>query len=268
MKKPALLSTLLLSFYTTQASANPGAWVQPVGELQVINTFSYYHSDERFNQLGDKVPQPTYTKLEYNPYIEYGLWDHTTIGANLFLQQARSQGDSNFGLSDAEFFARTRLWQNDKYVISVQPMVKIPGLFDDTDQPTIGSDDPDIGLSALAGYNFELFNRKHYAEAEVGYRHRLGTPEDQFRFSSTVGFTVAPQWQILAQQFTTLSTDSVKGSTFTQSSRDDYDLLKLQLSGLYHYDEQLAFQLGGFYNIAGRNVGNGVGAIFGVWTRF
>lgn len=259
---------LLLLTLSNPAAANPGAWVLDEGMWQVITTSSYYHSDERFDGAGNKIPQPTYQKFEINPYIEYGLMEHTTVGANLFLQQAKSGGESNWGLADAEFFARTRLWHTEDMVISVQPLIKIPGLFDDSSQPTIGSDDADLALSGFFGYHFNLLDKRHFSEVEMQYRHRLGTPEDQYRINATIGLTITPQWQFLAQSFTTLSSDSVRGATFTQSARDDYDLQKIQLSGVYQVDDGLSLQAGGYYNIAGRNTGNGLGAIFGVWKRF
>lgn len=254
--------------------ANPGAWTLPQGSWQVINNVSYYHSDERFTATGGKIPQPTYQKLEYNPYIEYGLWDHTTIGANLFLQAARSQGEQNVGLADAELFVRSRVWsakpawKQSELVLSIQPMVKLPTLFETEDNPIIGSDEGDIGISVFNGYSFNYFGQKTFTENEIHYRHRLGEREDQFRFNTTIGQDITPKWQVLAQQFTILSTNTVQGSTFTQSSEDDFDLVKVQLSGVYHVDERISMQLGGFYNLTGNNIGNGFGGLFAVWTRF
>lgn len=267
-------SLLLIFMLLPPAHANPGAWVQAKGNLQIINNLTYYHSNERFDAAGGKVPTPTFQQFEYNPYIEYGLWDHTTIGANLFLQRVKSQGDTNWGLADAEFFTRTQLWKTNpawkqsELVLAIQPLVKIPGIYDDSATPIIGSDDPDVALSLFAGYSFNYFTQKTFTEHEVQYRHRFGTPEDQIRLNSTFGQDISEKWQVLAQSFTTLSTDTVRGSTFTQSARDDYDLVKVQLTGLYQLNDRISLQGGAFYNITGRNTGNGIGGLFSIWHRF
>ncbi len=79
-------SFFLILFLSTQAYA--GAWTQSPGDLQVINSFSYYHSNERFNASGNRRDQPRYRKWEWNPYVEYGFDQDTTFGASLWLDKA------------------------------------------------------------------------------------------------------------------------------------------------------------------------------------
>ena len=256
------------------ALANPGAWTLQEGSWQIIHNLSYYHSDTRFNAFGQKITQPTYTKREYNPYIEYGLFDHTTIGANLFLQTASSQGEQNAGLADTELFVRSRLyklnpkWKQSELVFSIQPLVKLPGLFDGNDQPKIGSDDADLALSLFAGHSFNYFKQVTFSEIELQYRHRLGTPNDQVKINYTLGQAIDHQWHLLMQSFNTISTNTVRGAAFTQTSQDDSDVTKLQLSGVYHYNQNVSFQAGAFMDVYGRNTGQGKGVLLSVWQRF
>lgn len=256
------------------APAMAGAWVMQEGRWQVIHNTSYYHSDKRFDVFGNSVSQPAYTKYEYNPYIEYGLMDHTTVGANLFVQKVHQSGNDNYGISDAELFVRSRLyqakpkWKRSEVVISVQPMVKLPGLFEDDRQPKIGSDDGDIGLSIFAGHSFNYFKQVTYSEAEFQYRHRLGDPADQLRFNYTLGQAINHEWHVLLQSFSTSSVDTVRGAAFTQTSADDSDVIKGQISGVYRYNDDISLQGGAFMDLYGRNAGAGTGVLFSVWQRF
>lgn len=259
---------LSMAFLSPAAHANPGAWVMPEGKGQVITNASYYVSKHRFNNNGDKVAQPTYSKWELNPYLEYGMWDHTTIGANMFLQRANDSANSNYGVGDVEVFARSRLWHNDRAVISLQPLLKIPGIYENKRSPKIGSEHMDIGLSVLGGMNFETFGFKQYGELEVGARNRFGKPENQYIVNATLGTNLTDDVQVLLQTFNTLRATDPSVATFTQSPNDDYDLSKAQLSAVYTYNERISLQAGGFYHLAGTNVGNGAGALFSVWTRF
>lgn len=262
-----IFAILLCTLYLP-STALAGAWVQDKGDWQVITTASYYSTDERFDNNGDRTSQPRYSKYEINPYIEYGLWEHTTVGANLFLDRASSSGNSNYGVAEAEFFARTRLWQNEKMVLSLQPMVKIPG-FDEDNQPKISSEHPDVGASLIGGLNFiGLFDVPHFAEVEIGHRIRFGNPENQMLINATLGAQVSPEWMLLAQSFNTYRADSNTSATYTQSSGDDYTLNKLQLSAVYELNEQLALQGGGYHVLAGKNTGTGQGVILALWTRF
>lgn len=57
-------------------------------------------------------------------------------------------------------------------------------------------------------------------------------------------------------------------ASFTQSSGDDFDLMKLQLSAVYKVNPHLSIQLGAFSHVDGNNVGAGDGALVAVWKRF
>ena len=252
-----------------------GAWPQEEGNWQIIHSVSLYSADEFFDPLGNNVPQSTFTQRQYNPYIEYGWRDHTTIGINAFIQDSSSNGDSNFGLGDVELFARTLLWQknpewkNSEWVISIQPLIKLPSFADDDDLPALGNDNTDLALSLFSGYSFHYFSQKTFTETEIQYRLRLGAPEDQVRINATIGQDINSDWQVIAQSFTTLSIDSVRGATtFTQSAGDDFDLQTIQLTAVHHYSDQISLQAGAAYDIVGRNTSRGARALFAIWHRF
>lgn len=258
-------------FWTLPAYA--GAWLQPKGRGQIILNSLYYTSDSRYDDYGFRQPQSTYQKYEINPYIEYGLYEELTIGANLSLQSvaqdnARGISQKTTALGDSEFFVRTPVWQNKKLFISAAPMIKIPSPSSSNDTPRVGSSYPDLALGLSLGSHFHAYGRKHFVDVGYTYRHRLGKPLDQMQLSTTIGLSITDRWSLLSQAFTTTRTSTPISPSFTQSASDDYDLLKLQISVVYRFTDRTSFQFGAFGDVAGRNVGIGRGTLFSVWRTF
>ena len=260
-------TTVALLFCLVSGIAYAGAWTQKSGKGLFINNFSYYSTNKYFDNSGKKQSIADYQKYEMNPYIEYGLRDDITIGANLFLQHAIQQGN-NTGIGDSELFARYRLWQGNGAVFSVEPMLKLPSLGSEFSQPKIGSKNFDAGLTFSGGYGFKAWELDHFINLDVGYRHRFGTPDDQLKFTTTAGFSLSQKTILLTQVFTTTRFASHDNHLFTQSSGDDYNLNKLQISSIYKLDDKISLQVGAFTNISGRNVGNGSGVNFAIYKVF
>lgn len=260
--------TCALALSAIAADAQAGAWTQASGSGVAIVNGSYYSTDKLYNNGGNKQSQATYSKYELNPYLEYGLWDGVTAGANLSLQRAHQSSDSNWGLSDSEFFLRKRLWQGSGFIISAEPMVKLPSPEAADSSPKIGGTHPDAGLGLSGGYGFSTGKLNHFAGLDTQYRHRFGRPRDQLRISGTVGISVTERLMIMPQAFLTYRTSNPGTASFTQSSGDDYNLAKLQLSAVYKMSDGVSLQLGGFAHVDGKNVGSGNGVLVAVWKQF
>lgn len=253
------------------ASAHAGAWTQEKGHGQVILTGSYYQTDSLWNNAGTETAQPEYRNYVLNPYLEYGLTDRFTVGANLLLVQAEQDTNpnvDNWGLADTELFLRGKLYEHAGFVVSAEPMVKIPSNESSRDLPVIGSRHPDAGLGLSAGYGFTAFGQNHFANVDAGYRYRFSDPKDQMKFAATVGVGVTAQWMIMPQAFATYRMDSPTVAAFTQSSGDDYNLVKLQLSAVYKMRDDLSLQAGAFSHVDGKNTGGGEGLLLAVWKSF
>ncbi len=249
------------------------AWTQPEGKTELIHNVFYYTTDESFDRAGNTIPQERFSKLEYNAYGEYGLREDVTVGASIstqYLRQAAVVGedDSNLGIADVELFIRQRVWQNDAWVVSIQPLVKIAGPYDDRDTPQLGNGQMDMELRGLVGHTFSVAERYHFANLEVGYRKRFENPTDEVRVDGTLGMRFTEDWMVLAQTFNTLSIDSVAASPVLVTNSTDFDLHKLQLSVVHTIDDTWSVQLGGFQHVSGENTGAGGGAVFSVWMTF
>ncbi len=267
-----LLLTLLV--FHIPAHAYAGAWTQNKDKGQLITNLSYYSSNEYFDNSGKKRKASNYSKYELNPYFEYGVRDWLTVGANIFAQRASQYNSglgrkqTNWGIGDSELFFRTRLWHNKDFIISAEPMLKLPGMESHKEQPQIGNPNYDTGLTMSGGYSFKALQLDHFINLDAGYRHRFGSPADQLKFAATAGISVTNRIRILTQFFRTARLSNTNNPVFTQASSDDYDLSKLQLSAVYQTDNKLSFQIGAYNNIAGRNTGSGDGALLAVSKEF
>ena len=269
--------TGLLYIIIALSCASPafaGAWTQKAGSGIFIVTAGTYTADNYFNNSSHKQPQPQFSKYELNPYLEYGWTDSTTLGANLLLDRAHqdggpgSTGHTNWNLGDSEFFLRSRLWQKDGFVLSAQPMIKLPSPESGHAQPPIGGIYPDAGFGLSGGYGFPAWGLNHFMNVDTQYRYRFGAPHDQVRLDITAGIGVTPKWMLMPQLFQTWRTASSPAAPFTNSPANDYDETRLQLSAVYRWRSETSFQFGAFDDVAGKNTGTGHGVLVALWRNF
>lgn len=264
---------LFLSTISLALPAYAGAWLQQPGRGQIILNNYFYHSDHLYNNRGKREAQPAYHKYEINPYIEYGISPDWTIGANLSFQGARQKQPQswylgNYGIGDSELFARTRLWQQGGFVLSAMPLIKLPSFYTKKNAPKIGSDEIDAAFGLSAGYGFSWAGQPHFVDIGTLYRYRFGAPKDRVDVSATLGYSLNQRWILMPQLFFTYRIDAPQNASFTQSSADDYNLTKLQLSVVYKLNMQTSFQAGAFTDVAGKNTGIGNGVLLSVWRHF
>ncbi len=268
-----LFVTVALLVPIVIAPAQASGWAQKSGKWLVIQNNSFYYNNRYFDESGkNKSLGGYYRKYELNPYFEYGVTDEITVGANLFASRAEQQNSSgyfsNYGVGDSEIFSRFRLWQSGGFSFSTEAMVKLKSFTNEQKQPQIGSKNYDIGGGLSGGYGFSAYGENHFVNVDAGYRHRYGAPHDQLKFAVTAGVSLNKKWQIIPQVFVTSSTGKPQQALFTQSSSDDYNLTKLQISALYKVSSELSLQAGVFKDIAGRNVGDGRGGFFAIQKSF
>ena len=250
---------------------NAAAWTLDKGHAQVINNFTFYTSDQYVNKDGHSIHQETYKKWEYNPYMEYGFTNSVTLGLSPSFQYVTQnifgKDRENYNLVDSDIFIRKRLYSDGQNVISIQPLIKLPGFYSDKDLPVLGQNQIDYELRLLYGLSFGT-QGKHYWSSEVAYRVRTELPGNEWRLASTLGYQLTDRWQVLGEVNGIFAADGAGDGTLLLSNSYDYDLVKVQLSGLYWFKPNWALQLGAFQTVYERNTGEGTGALFSVWYRF
>lgn len=263
---PYLLIPILLFVCAQQALA--AAWTQSKGHAQFITTLSSYASDHYFDLAGKRQSQTTYAKQEFSAYGEYGLEDWLTLGGTAFLVRAKHNGEDNWGLADTELFLRARLWQQEGWVVSAAPLVKLPGFAPRDHQPFIGSAKPGAGMQLSVGHGFEALGQHHFIALDGSYWHRTGVADDQLRLDATLGIGITPEVTLMPQLFLTRRAHTKGASAFTQSSGDDYDLLTARASVVYALEQNLSVQVGAYQDVSGKNAGAGTGAFVALWRNF
>lgn len=269
MKRLPLCLFLFLTISLEGAYA--AAWLQKAGETQVINNVFYYETSEFFDPAGVRRSQETFLKREYNPFIQYGLNDQWTLGASLRFQQLRQEdnGSANItnAIADHEWFARYALWQNDYAVLSVQPMIKLPGFYDADDQPSAGNEQIDYELRLLYGHSFAWMERYHYINIEQAYRVRTEAPADEWRLDASIGIRPLDDWLVLTEWQSVRAIDG-NATNLQVANSTDFDLDKIALSVVRKLSDTYSLQAGGFVHVDGKNTGAGGGLQFSIWTHF
>lgn len=260
---------ILMGFLAAAALGSSGwaAWTEARGHGLAISTFSFYAADRQFDPKGGSSRRPPYRQEEARFYAVYGLRDWLTLGLDTAVRRARdrapSSRDEPINWHDGAFFGRFRLHQWERSVLSIQPLVRVPG--PNAVQGMLGreTDAPEAELRLLYGRSFVLFDRDGFGVAEAAYRRRFGPAMDQARFDLTLGLRPLRRFLVLAQSFNAIST-GLSG----QPGAPDYDIYKVQLSAVRDLTDRLALQLGGYVEYAGRNVGAGQAGFLAVWFRF
>ena len=265
-----------------------GAWLMPKGETLAILNTTYFESDQFFDANGDKQDQNTFTKYELNAYAEHGMTEDWTVCINLFLstldqdveenaflqtpdgpQQFRVLvGQGNIGFTDPELFARYRLYQDDDYVFSLEPVIKFPSVHAEGLVPKGGGEQFDFELAALGAMNFQLGGRYHFADLRLAYRHRGDELEDQLIAELQLGLRLTDSFMLIPGVFLTESTDLPTDQQFAFDGRNDFDLLKLELTGWYDLSPQHFVRASAFAHVDGKNTGDGEGVTIGYGWRF
>ncbi len=259
------------SYDSDQARA--AAWTQAYGKTQVIKTYSFYSTS--FTETSDDnsfTKEQQFFKLEYKPLVEVGASNNLTVGIAPSLQNVTtfdgSTAYNNFGLADVDIFFRYKLWQQDTRVFSVQPLVKLPGIYDETISPSLGQQQVDAELRFLYGQSYEYDDKWHFFNLEAAYRKRFEGPGDEFRAEATLGYRLINKVMVMPQISAIYAVDESDTSSRFATNSNDFDLVKAQLSFVREISPNLSIQAGFFSHISARNTGGGGGTILSFWSSF
>lgn len=245
------------------------AWPQKKAGWLIISTLSNYQAKARFDAFGLRVESAGYSRQELSVYGVYGVTDALTLGAQPSFTRLNAQAgiytgrETRTGLSHIEMLARHKITDGENWVLSGQGLVKLPGANAAGREPLIKESGRDFEARLLFGRSGTLFERAYFSVAETGFRARGNGAADQLRADVTFGIRPWPRWQVIAQNFSTLS-----ASRSVISGPGDFDLYKAQASVLRDLPRGLSVQLGGYAEYAGRNTGAGNALFVALWSRF
>lgn len=266
----------MLCFWLIPASSHAAAWTQPYGEVQFFENYNIYTTQytnvERFSIGSSTVTvseEERFVKMEFKPLLEVGATEDLTLGISPSLQELTAINGGgyhiNWGLADVDFFLRQKLWTDGFSVISVQPLVKMFGIYDEAESPSLGQKQVDLELRGLYGFSFKENTRWHYVNIEGAYRKRMEEPSDEMKFEASLGYEFYPRIQIVPQISGTFAVNKSNNADSLATNSNDYDLVKAQLSFVKRYKENHAIQVGGYTHVYSRNTGDGVGFLLSYW---
>lgn len=245
--------------------AHAAAWTLDKGKGLVILKSTFDGANQQFDGGGSLESTAHYRKFELEALIEYGFTDWATG----FLKptfESVSVGEptpgNHTGLGYSSVGIRTRLYNSEDTVLSVQAELLGPGAFDQNDPAEIGNTGVNFDLRALGVHEFGLWGKKAYVNLEAGYRWRADGPPNEFRFDTAFGLRPTERLLLLAQTFTVIG-DGTASNGFSWLT-----YTKLQPSIVYDLNDAWSVQFGGYSTVAGRNALQENALFAAVWRRF
>ena len=263
------------------ASANAGAWLQKPEQTQLILNYRYLSTESSYDFSGAKTKATNFSKSELSPYVEYGLDADWTIGGALSLQSSSKNGIGGdvtaldkYKAASAEIFARTALFKGENYIISIEPRLK--AAIDDSDDVNPEGSAPIPELKISYGQAFDSYKKNHkpndsFADISLTYRMRNADEiADMFKLNLINGSRPFNKWEYLRPLLFLTSATYEKSLTTYRAGENagNYDLVRLEASAIYEYDDGISFGAGYFDNIYGLNTAAGRGILLTTWVNF
>lgn len=306
--KKYILPLLILSCSLAAGQVFAAAWTQARGKGQIVATLSGYLSSHYYDEDGKNTKSDVeFEKIEFNPFIEYGITNDLTVGLNPSLQKwnfEKKDGNSsifdfrqcgvfnnsnnirvNSYLFETDFFVRKKLLDRNNFVLSVQPLVKTPCLMMSDGIIQLIENTADFELRLLGGYGFKwdpamlkgkrrpFAGQYHFINLEAAYRKRNEQFADQIKIDATAGFRFNEDLLFLGQIFSTFSNGKepirgIIGNTSLVAEEDDFYTVKAQIAAVRQMSRRTSLQLSLFKEVMGKNSGNGDGAALALWYSF
>ena len=243
-------------------TARAGAWTEPQGQGLAIETlFGWGGSGAPFGGAAS----PSENRIGSQSYFEYGAWDRLTVFGGATVDRyalSAPTKDSFTGLDYSGGGLRARVWSNDAWVFSLEASAYASGAHNALKPAQDGNTGPEADARALLGHNLTLFGAPAFLDAQAGYRLRTDGPPGEYHADLTLGVSVTPRAQILAQAFNTVSSGAGAPGFAAWESHIG------QVSVVYALDAKWSLQLGGFGTLYRRNTNSEYGALLAVWRRF
>lgn len=276
MGKNSLRDILIGGSVASILAALPGtaigaAWTRDSGEFLFVVPTTYFYADEQFDDDGDRVDRPRFEQFEVSPYMEYGLTDFLTAGAQpkyRWVDIETANGDvSNNGLAETDAFLRLRLWESGEAAFSIQGLAKIPIEPDEGDPAPLGRDQVDGEIRVLFGNRHPVGFGKIFYNAELGYRKRWEDPSDQVHADGFIGWTGGP-WTFLVQSLNTIGLSDDEDGVEVLTAQPDFTRYAVQLAAAYRVSETFSLVGGASTAYAGTNIGAGISGFVAALVRF
>ena len=253
-------TTLLMVF---SSRAHSGAWTLPAGDTQVITGVIYSNAIASFDDKGGAVPT-LFRKILLQSYAEHGLTDDLTLilEPEYAIATEGGPGRSTIQADDFAFRGGLRYLLTDRLgIVSAQVSYKTAGAFDMSVSANNDSGS-EIELRLLYGFNFKVFGRDAYFDAEAAQRWISGARPDETPIDLTVGLHWSEKLTFMAESFNIIAAGN------GHAPYGYYRSHKLEFATLQRLRRGVYFETGAYVSPIGQNslVERGVDA--SIWVQF
>lgn len=200
---PCFILVIILSYNSISFAS---AWNLKKNHYKIITEMNYKFFRTKSDDE-DYIFKEDELISSYN--YEYGLNDHVTAGLNGFYLFNRSKLTSDLLIDnnytskyredDLKFYLRTKIYDADNFVFSLQPLCNRNIL----------------EIRALLGYGFKIKNLDRFFNIEIAYRD-IQEKSDEIVIDFAFGSYFNNNWMLINQILTQYKTDStLKDNTFT-----------------------------------------------------
>lgn len=253
------LATLILALVA--ASPLHAQWTVERGKWFMSHGFNVGTFPDRFSG----VPGATRNeldKVDWGLYFIYGLVDGLSVGMGQGYARLEQQlGDEKHvstGFGATGLFVMKRIAAGKAGILSIQPRVDLPLLFDTDQRPALGPVEPDAELRVLYGNGFGLAGTRGFVSASAGFAPiRLGN--DEIRYDLTVGIDLGPRVLLMGQSFNV--------AALAEGGGIAYSATKIGAQALYRLSPTLGVTGGYYAGVAGKNTARERTVSLGVWIN-
>lgn len=222
-----------------QWTVDPGGWFMSHG-------FNVGRFPDRFS-AAPGATRNALEKVDWGMYAIYGLRDGLSIGMGqgfAHLEQTwEEETTSSTGFGATGIFVMKRLARGRGGIVSIQPRIDLPLLYDTDRRPALGPVEPEAEIRLLYGNGYGIAGKRGFFSASAGYAPiRAGEPE--VRYDLTLGIDAHPKVLVMGQAFN-LAAFANGGVAYSAN--------KLGLSAVYRVSETVGIQGGYYAGVAGKN---------------
>jgi len=265
----------MVFFLNLSTAVYAGAWGQKKGKIFLSLQTYYYESSKYYNKSGNlKHRGGTFSKWEFNPYMEWGLTDQDTLILNLFYDwlsdDATGTTQKTQGWADTEIGWQHRLYTKKNQVLSIRGLLICPMGYSLDDDPRLGYGRWGTEIGLIYGRSFEISQHYGFIDMELGYRWYSGYPSSQLRPRLAAGWDLTKRLQLMGEGKLEygLNDGSERELGRNLIAQPNYRLLKLSLGMNYKLTDTCSILLAIYRHAWGEETGGGGGAYGSLWLRF
>jgi hypothetical protein len=229
-RRPLLLLAALLvaaapGTADAQWTVKPGGWFMSHG-------FNVGRFPDRFS-AGPGATRNELRKVDWGMYFIYGLTEGLSVGlgqgfAHLEQRLATDTLTVN-GFGSTGFFVMKRIAQGRAGVLSIQPRIDLPILFDTKQRPALGPVEADAEVRLLYGNGFGLAGTRGFLSASAGLS-TIRAGNDEIRYDLTVGVNAGSHVLLMGQAFNVAALADGGGIAYSATKLGGSAMLRLSPS--------------------------------------